>query len=134
VLTTEFISEGAAAGDVDNDGVVDIIAGAKWFKGPDWEPHDIYFEDKIFDGTTGYSNSMLNFTVDVDQDGWVDYVRVDFPGKEIWWYENPRNEDGYWKEHIICLYNGNESPLFVDVDGDGRPDIVCGDSKSNEMV
>src|SRR5690606_16423456 len=134
VLTTEFISEGVAVGDVNNDGVMDIIAGARWFEGPDWTAHDIYPEDRVFDGTKGYSNSMLNFTIDVDQDGWTDYIRVDFPGKEIWWYENPAGGDGYWKEHIICLYNGNESPLFVDVDGDGRKDILCADSKSKEMV
>ena len=135
VLTNEFISEGVAVGDVNNDGVMDIIAGARWFQGPDWKQvHEIYPEDQVFDGTTGYSNSMLNFTIDVDQDGWVDYIRVDFPGKEVWWYENPKEAGGYWKEHIICLYNGNESPLFVDVDGDGRKDIICADSKSKEMV
>ena len=135
VLTTDFISEGVAVGDFNNDGFVDIVSGAKWFQGPDWiNVHDIYQEDQVFDGTKGYSNSMLNFTIDVDQDGWMDYIRVDFPGKEIFWYENPKNSGEHWKEHVICLYNGNESPLFVDVDGDGRLDLLCADSKSNEMV
>src|SRR5690606_13860411 len=58
-LTSTFISEGVAAGDLNNDGVTDIIAGAKWFQGPDWTPRDIYKEERVFDGTKGYSNSML---------------------------------------------------------------------------
>ncbi|GGG92107.1 hypothetical protein GCM10007415_28540 [Parapedobacter pyrenivorans] len=134
-LTTEFISEGVAAADVNNDGNVDIISGAHWFEGPDWKNvHDIYPEDQVFDGTTGYSNSMLNFAIDVDQDGWVDYIRVDFPGKEVWWYQNPGTAGGYWKQHIIAKNASNESPAFVDVDGDGREDILCGDPITKEMV
>ena len=133
-LTPEFISEGVAVADVNNDGVMDIIAGAKWFEGPDWIPHDIYQESAIFSVDSGYSNSMLNFAVDVNQDGWMDYIRVDFPGKEIWWYENPQNQQGYWKQHVISEIQSNESPAFVDIDGDGRPDILCGDPNTNEMV
>lgn len=134
ILTTEFISEGVAVGDVDKDGVLDIVAGARWFKGPNWIPHDIYHEPIVFSVDSGYSNSMLNFTLDVNQDGWIDYIRVDFPGKQIWWYENPKNQGGYWKQHMICEVQGNESPAFVDVDGDGRPDLLCADPRSNEMV
>ena len=134
-LTTEFISEGVALADVNKDGNMDIIAGARWFEGPDWKNvHDIYTEDQVFDGTTGYSNSMLNFTIDVDQDGWVDYIRVDFPGKEVWWYQNPGTKGGYWAQHVIAKTASNESPAFVDVDGDGREDILCGDPTTKEMV
>src|SRR5690606_40190345 len=96
VLTDQFISEGVAVADVNNDGVTDIIAGAKWFQGPDWKKiHDIYPEERVFDGTKGYSNSMLNFTIDVDQDGWIDYIRVDFPGEHIWWYQNTGSRAGH---------------------------------------
>lgn len=135
VLTDQFISEGVAVADVNNDGVTDIIAGAKWFQGPDWKKiHDIYPEERVFDGTKGYSNSMLNFTTDVDQDGWIDYIRVDFPGEHIWWYQNPGSRGGHWKQHIITEAASNESPAFVDIDGDGRKDILCGDPRTNEMV
>ncbi|MGV3761344.1 FG-GAP repeat domain-containing protein [Parapedobacter sp.] len=134
-LITEFISEGVAVADVNKDGHIDIIAGAKWFEGPEWKrSHDIYLEEQVFDGTTGYSNSMLNFTIDVDQDGWIDYIRVDFPGKQVWWYKNPGTADGYWKQHVIAEAASNESPAFVDVDGDGREDILCGDPNTGEMV
>src|SRR5690606_6802403 len=134
-LTTDFISEGVAVADVNNDGDTDIIAGARWFEGPDWKNvHDVYPEDQVFDGTTGYSNSFLNFTIDVDQDGWVDYIRVDFPGQEVWWYQNPGTQGGYWKQHVIAEAAGNESPAFVDIDGDGRNDILCGDPTTGEMV
>lgn len=134
-LTTDFISEGVAAADVNNDGHIDIIAGAHWFEGPDWQNvYDIYPEDQVFDGTTGYSNSMLNFTIDVDQDGWIDYIRVDFPGEEVWWYQNPGETGGYWTEYVITTAASNESPAFVDIDGDGRKDILCGDPTTGEMV
>lgn len=133
-ISNRFISEGVTVTDVNNDGIIDIISGAHWFEGPHWEEHDVYEELQVFDGTKGYSNSMLNFAIDVDQDGWTDYIRIGFPGKEIVWYRNPGKEGGYWEEHTICLYNGNESPLFKDVDQDGREDIICADARTNEMV
>ena len=34
-LTNDFVSEGAAVGDVNNDGKIDVIAGAYWFEAPD---------------------------------------------------------------------------------------------------
>jgi FG-GAP repeat len=33
VLTQDFITEGLSAGDIDGDGVKDLVAGAFWFKG-----------------------------------------------------------------------------------------------------
>ena len=37
ILFEDYISEGAAIGDMDNDGHPDIIAGSLWWQGPDFK-------------------------------------------------------------------------------------------------
>ncbi|HSZ32636.1 MAG TPA: VCBS repeat-containing protein [Puia sp.] len=132
-MTKEFISEGVATGDVNGDGKMDIMAGTFWFEAPHWIPHEIA-KGLRFSPDTAFSNSFLDFSMDVDQDGWIDLIRVGFPGQELVWYENPRNKPGYWIMHTISNHIGNESPAFVDIDGDGRPDILCNDPVEKKVV
>lgn len=133
VLFTDFVSEGVAVGDVNRDGLTDVMAGPFWFQAPNWVRHEIY-EPKLYVPEKEWSNSMLNFSLDVNQDGWIDFIRVDFPGKAVYWHENPKGKVGHWKEHMIHETVGNESPIFVDVDGDGRKDILCGDVSDKQMI
>ena len=133
-LTNEFISEGVTVADINKDGKTDIIAGAYWFEAPGWKRHEIAKAD-TFSVNNGYSNSFLNFSMDVNQDGWVDLIRVDFPGKAAVWHENPGNQKkGYWKTHPIYPTVGNESPAFVDIDGDGRKDLLCNDPEKKQVI
>ncbi len=133
VLTHDFISEGVAVGDVNKDGLLDIMTGAYWFEAPDWKRHEIS-PGKVFNPDTAYSHSFLNYSMDVNLDGWTDLIVIDFPGTTATWYENPKNAAGYWKKHLIYETVGNESPAFVDVDGDGRVDLLCADSKERQMI
>lgn len=133
ILTPRFISEGIAVGDVNRDGRKDVMAGAFWFEAPKWNLHQISKADSfIVNG--GYSNSFLNFSMDVNQDGWIDFIRVDTPGESVVWYENPKNKSGYWKASTIIKSFGNESPYFGDIDGDGRPDLVGNDPIAKQIV
>src|SRR5690606_25339516 len=100
VLCDTFVSEGATVADLNKDGHLDIIAGAYWFEAPVWKQHELT-QPQAFEYDKGYSNAFLLFALDVDQDGWVDVIRVGWPGKEVVWYENPQNEPGHWNEHII---------------------------------
>ena len=74
--------------------------------------------------------------LDVNLDGWEDVVIIDYPGKAGFWLENPQNKSGHWLKHVIADEMGisNESPGFIDIDGDGRLDILCGDYKKRQIV
>lgn len=131
-LWDEFYTEGSTIGDVNKDGKLDIIAGARWFEAPDWKAHDIW-KHKKFDYTKGYSDSFLNYMMDVNEDGWVDLVCFDFPGKEVYWLENPAGQEILWKRSLIDSVASNESPMAVDVDNDGKQDLVFGNEKTGQM-
>lgn len=122
-VTAQFLAEGVAIGDVDQDGDQDILTGFHWFEAPNWERHDIQAPAE-FDYATAYSSTFLNFAMDVNEDGRIDLIRIDTPGEGVYWYENPGSSAGYWTEHFIDSSACNESPMHVDIDQDGRKDLV----------
>ncbi|MFN8340986.1 MAG: VCBS repeat-containing protein [Cyclobacteriaceae bacterium] len=132
-LTKDFLSEGVAAADVNKDGKPDVLAGTVWFEAPDWKQHAID-TIKVYNPATEYSHSFINAASDVNGDGWVDLLLVDFPGEEARWYENPGKSEGYWKRHLIYPHVANESPAFVDIDGDGIHDLLCADPADGQMI
>jgi len=132
-ITSDFISEGVAVADINKDGKTDIIAGAYWFEAPTWAKHEIA-QPKVYAPATEFSNSFLNFTLDVNQDGWTDVIRISLPGEEAVWYENPGTHTGHWKMYMLLTNAGNESPAFEDIDGDGRADLLCNDPIAKELI
>ncbi|HXW07129.1 MAG TPA: VCBS repeat-containing protein [Vicinamibacterales bacterium] len=144
-LTDQFWSEGANAGDLNNDGVADVIAGPWWWEGPDFtRRHEYYpatasFQLKLgpmtsatvpgFEGALGrenkYSDNFFAWVYDFNGDKWNDILIVGFPGTDTSWFENPKGREGHWTRHKVFDQTDNESPTFADLTGDGRPELVC---------
>jgi hypothetical protein len=111
VLDTVFRSEGVAVADVNRDGKKDILAGNLWYEAPSWTAHEIAPPGK-FDGATGYSNSFINFSQDVNRDGYPDQILIGMPAEKAVWRENPGKGNGPWVEHTIWRSACNESPIY----------------------
>jgi hypothetical protein len=144
-LINNFWAENATAGGGDRDGVIDVVYGPYWFAGPGFETRHLIYPDsqqteaKLADGgvkliegfhgakrlKNGYSDNFVAAMGDFNGDGWSDYLVIGFPGEETFWYENARGTDALWARHVAIDITDNESPMFVDVDGDGRRDLRC---------
>ena len=144
-LTDQFWGEGANFGDFNHDGVNDIVSGPYWYEGPDFKkrheyrPADKSFTRKKADGTeekvpgyegalgikNSYSDDFFTFVYDFNGDGWPDILIYGFPGLDASWYENPKGRGGHWQRHVIFKTVDNESPTFGDINGDGKPEIIC---------
>ena len=122
-LTDKFHCEGAYYADFNRDGNMDVVSGPYWYAGPDFQQRNEVREPQEFD-PKGYSDNFLTFTGDFNGDGWADILYAPWPGKDASWYENPAGKDGHWTAHFALKNVGNESPVWGDVNGDGRPDLV----------
>ena len=144
-LTDQFWDEGANFGDFNHDGKMDIVSGPFWYEGPDFKQRHEYrpaaatfLRPKAgggtetipgFEGALGtnnaYSDDFLTFVYDFNGDGWPDILVIGFPGTAAYWFENPKGAAGNWTSHLILDSVDNESPTFLYINGDGKPELVC---------
>ena len=127
VLSDKFHAEGSCIGDFNKDGVPDVAIGHYWYEGPDFKKSSHQFFDgadaQDFD-PKGYSECFGMFTGDFNGDGWDDILVCPHPGKDGFWYENPKNVAGMWKKHPVTKELGNESQEMADILGKGRKSLL----------
>ena len=125
-LTGTYFSEGANAGDLNNDGNPDAVYGPFWFEGPDFQTkHELY--EPVPQNMEGYANNFFSWVYDFDGDQWNDVFVVGFPGTPAYVYRNP-GQDGqssYWEKLEVFDWVSNESPQLINLIGDERPELVC---------
>jgi len=121
VLIADERYESAGVFDVDNDGVLDIVSGAHWYQGPDFKRQhrvgDVRAEGEYFD-------DFSTIPMDVNGDGYPDFITGGWWGNTLRWRENPGARGGDWPEHVIAECGNVETTRAWDIDGDGRLEIV----------
>lgn len=135
MLSDVYYSEGASAGDIDGDGVSDVVCGPYWYRGPGFtEKYEIY--KPVPQNLEGYADNFFSWVRDFDRDGSQDVLVVGFPGTPAYVYQNPGPTavaatiaDGgvahHWPKHQVLDWVSNESPQFVNLVGDETAELVC---------
>ena len=125
VLADKYYCDGINFGDFNRDGSRDIVAGPFWYEGPGFEKHHEFYPAVTHDPAASPSDSMFSFVHDFNRDGWDDILTLGRVHKHAaYWRENPRGGTGPWRRHFVFERIRGESPMFEDVDGDGRPELL----------
>ncbi len=146
LLSDIFYAEGVGAGDLNRDGKMDVVAGPFVYLGPDFqEARELYLPATVniagseYPGgpptpqvgaiTHGnYPPSFMSWVYDFNNDGWNDIFQVMSFGPRPTFsghvFINPKGERRHWDNHEVVPLITNEANQFVDVDGDGKPELT----------
>lgn len=120
--------ESAAVFDVDGDGVLDIVSGGFWHKGPDFRRKFLIVSNQM--RYQDYYDDFSAIAMDVDGDGKLDIITGGWWGENLRWRKNPGIVPGpwasvTWREQIFAEGIGHvETTRAWDIDGDGQLEVV----------
>jgi hypothetical protein len=142
VVSDRTYGHGIGAGDVNKDGRTDILTPRGWLEAPadpragnwtfhpDWETTNVVPRaagEEARSPSTGPQVTSLGFmhVMDVNGDGLNDVVAGAAHDYGVFWFEHA--ESGAWPRRTIdAAWSQAHASTLVDLNGDGRPDLVTG--------
>ncbi len=118
-----YYSWGAAAGDFNRDGVMDIVAGPYIYFGPDFTRFREIFPAAPFNPAKDFAEINCEYAFDFTGDGWPD-VLTGPPNATL--YVNPKGESRRWDKYVVVPGIQTEVSVLKDIDGSGVPALVYG--------
>jgi hypothetical protein len=115
---------GAAAGDFNNDGVTDIVAGPFYYLGPTFTTRGEIDIAPAQSPSTSFARTMVDYAYDFTGDGWTDVLAGE--SRPMHLYVNPKGENRRWAKHPVLPQITSEIAVMRDIDADGKPEIVFG--------
>ncbi|MBM3289104.1 MAG: VCBS repeat-containing protein [Candidatus Hydrogenedentes bacterium] len=123
-------SEAVAVADFNQDGRLDIVAGAFLYLAPEWKASRIRtLQGEVDDQGKGYVDDFMNLPLDVDGDGRIDIVSCGWFCQCIRWHRNTFGQTGDWTETIADTNGNFENGDLVDIDGDGAAHEILAHAK-----
>jgi hypothetical protein len=117
-----FYSWGATTGDINHDGIPDIIAGPFYFLGPDYTERHAFTSARTYSPKANFPQGMVYFAGDFTGDGWTDILVVD--SRPVYLFVNPKGESRRWDRFNVVPNATSEIELLRDIDGDGKPEVL----------
>ncbi|MDZ4698643.1 MAG: FG-GAP-like repeat-containing protein [Rhodothermales bacterium] len=121
-------SWGVDAGDIDGDGVKDLVAGPYYYLGPDFRRRREYFPSRTFNPGVEYTPNMLAFAKDWTGDGWTDLIVSEM--RQLAMFINPQGESRRWDRVLVVPDVCSEITIQADIDSDGEDEMVYVDRES----
>jgi hypothetical protein len=132
-MTDLFYAEGVAAGDLNQDGYDEVVAGPFYYLGPDYTTARELFPPATINpagvGQHGnYSNCFLSHIHDFTGDGWPDVLMImgfgPRPSFSAHLFVNPGGELRHWDNYNVVPSVSSETTQLYDIDGDGHPELI----------
>jgi hypothetical protein len=135
VAVVPYLDVGAAVGDVTGDGRPNVVAGqglgehdVYWFEIPD-DPREPWTPYLLTDLFEKYHDLLI---ADIDDDGENEVIGLSQESATIFYYDVPADPyQSPWPRddlHIVAEDQSVEGVAVVDLDGDGRTELLAGTS------
>ncbi len=119
-----FYTWGAGVGDLNRDGVLDVVAGPYYYLGPEYTSRREIYVAPTVNPSDQFPRAGFHFVFDFTGDGWPDVVSGE--NRPLFMYVNPKGERRRWAKYPAVPQGNSELVLMRDVDGDGKPEAIFG--------